>query len=157
MYTGLWCDDISFCQEQCERMDCPRNSKNIRDKTVPHSYIVGRPEDCPKTPQIRNEEKKLPIVRELLQKDETTLKVALMYAEQYLKYGCDVTEKWNTAVCQALTIHRAEERGYRDAMKNIVPCSKCKHYHVDKFAFCDLDHKPDGGNWFCADAERKEE
>ena len=41
-----WEDDITFCQEECERVDCMRNSKNIRDRTVPHSYSVERPEDC---------------------------------------------------------------------------------------------------------------
>jgi len=45
---GLWCDDISFCPEHCERIDCPRNSYNIRDRRVPHSFFVERPEDCPK-------------------------------------------------------------------------------------------------------------
>lgn len=46
--AAMWCDDISFCGEECDWLDCPRNSKNIRDKTVPHSYIVGTPDDCPK-------------------------------------------------------------------------------------------------------------
>ena len=44
---GLWCDDITFCQENCERKSCPRNKLNIRDKTVPHSFSVGIPSDCP--------------------------------------------------------------------------------------------------------------
>ena len=46
--SGLWCDDISFCQEECGWIDCPRNKRNIRDKTVPHSYFVDIPPDCPK-------------------------------------------------------------------------------------------------------------
>ena len=45
---GLWCDDITFCQEKCEWKDCPRNSNNIRDKKIPHSYFVDTPDDCPK-------------------------------------------------------------------------------------------------------------
>lgn len=45
---SLWCDDITFCSERCERLDCPRNKENIRDKTVPHSYSVEIPSDCPK-------------------------------------------------------------------------------------------------------------
>lgn len=43
---GLWCDDITFCQEDCERMDCPRNKHHIRDKRVPHSFSVEIPQDC---------------------------------------------------------------------------------------------------------------
>lgn len=46
--AGLWCDDITFCPERCGWTDCPRNSKNIRDRTIPHSYSVGIPKDCPK-------------------------------------------------------------------------------------------------------------
>ena len=45
---GLWCDDITFCLEECERMDCPRNQHNIRDRRVPHSYSLEIPQDCPK-------------------------------------------------------------------------------------------------------------
>lgn len=45
---GLWCDDITFCQETCERMDCPRNKHHIRDRSVPHSFSVEIPQDCPK-------------------------------------------------------------------------------------------------------------
>ena len=45
---GTWCDDITFCQEQCDLLSCPRNQKNIWDKTVPHSFSVEIPDDCPK-------------------------------------------------------------------------------------------------------------
>ena len=45
---GLWCDDITFCQELCNWESCPRNQQNIRDRSVPHSFSVGIPEDCPK-------------------------------------------------------------------------------------------------------------
>lgn len=50
---GLWCDDITFCPEQCEWRSCPRNKLNIRDKTVTHSFSVEVPRDCPK---IRGED-----------------------------------------------------------------------------------------------------
>lgn len=43
---NMWCDDITFCQEKCERMDCPRNQHNIRDRSVPHSFSVEIPQDC---------------------------------------------------------------------------------------------------------------
>lgn len=45
---GLWCDDITFCQEDCEDIGCPRNKHNIRDRRFPHSYFVDLPPDCPK-------------------------------------------------------------------------------------------------------------
>lgn len=50
---GLWCDDITFCQEECGWKSCPRNKKNIRDRTVPHSFSVEIPEDCPKRQECR--------------------------------------------------------------------------------------------------------
>jgi hypothetical protein len=45
---GLWCDDITFCPEQCGWISCPRNKRNIRDRTIPHSFSVEIPQDCPK-------------------------------------------------------------------------------------------------------------
>ena len=45
---GLWCDDITFCPYKgCRRKTCPRNQMHIRDKSIPHSYFVERPPDCP--------------------------------------------------------------------------------------------------------------
>lgn len=46
LLTDLWRDDITFCQEPCTILYCPRNQLNIRDKSIPHSYSVGIPEDC---------------------------------------------------------------------------------------------------------------
>ena len=41
-------DDISFCPfKGCRRKTCPRNQRNIRDRTIPHSFFVERPPDCP--------------------------------------------------------------------------------------------------------------
>ena len=51
----LWCDDITFCQEWCAWIDCPRNKQNIRDKNVPHSFSVGIPADCPMPDQKKIE------------------------------------------------------------------------------------------------------
>ena len=48
MPDGLWCDDITFCTERCGWKKCPRNCQNIRDRSVPHSFSVERPADCPK-------------------------------------------------------------------------------------------------------------
>jgi len=45
---GLFCDDITFCPERCGWKSCPRNSENIRDKAIPHSFSVEVPKDCPK-------------------------------------------------------------------------------------------------------------
>lgn len=46
--SGMWSDDITFCTEECDRLSCPRNQKNIRDHSIPHSFSVGLPPDCPK-------------------------------------------------------------------------------------------------------------
>lgn len=40
-------DDITFCPLNCDNMDCIRNSKNIQDRTIPHSYSIELPDDCP--------------------------------------------------------------------------------------------------------------
>lgn len=51
--NGLWCDDITFCPMKCEWHDCPRNQLNIRDRTVPHSYFLTIPDDCPHMEMIQ--------------------------------------------------------------------------------------------------------
>lgn len=41
-------DDITFCQvKDCRRTSCKRNMTNIRDHSIPHSYFVEIPPDCP--------------------------------------------------------------------------------------------------------------
>ena len=47
--TGMsyFSDDITFCPLNCDNMDCIRNSKNIQDRTIPHSYSIELPDDCP--------------------------------------------------------------------------------------------------------------
>lgn len=50
---GMWCDDITFCSERCGWKSCPRNQKNIRDRTIPHSFLVEIPQDCPKRKECR--------------------------------------------------------------------------------------------------------
>ena len=46
--SGMFCDDISFCpDDRCTNTACPRNQKNIRDHTIPHSYFMELPADCP--------------------------------------------------------------------------------------------------------------
>ncbi len=45
----LMSDDISFCPKgKCRRKSCMRNQSNIRDRTIPHSFFVEIPPDCPK-------------------------------------------------------------------------------------------------------------
>ena len=41
-------DDISFCpKSECKRKSCKRNQMNIQDHTIPHSFFVEIPYDCP--------------------------------------------------------------------------------------------------------------
>lgn len=46
---GRWSvliEDITFCNRECKRK-CRRNKKNIKDFSIPHSFFVERPPDCP--------------------------------------------------------------------------------------------------------------
>lgn len=61
----------------------------------------------------------------LLKYDEQTLQIALMYATNYLKYGVDVTEKWDTAVQQQAALKKAEEHGYIEG-RNSFGIVRCK-------------------------------
>ena len=67
---NMWCDDITFCQEECERMDCPRNQHNIRDRRVPHSFSVEIPQDCPKKQE--GKKSKIPDMKKVI-KDLTDI------------------------------------------------------------------------------------
>lgn len=41
-------EDITFCPaELCANVKCYRNKANIRDKTMPHSFYVAIPKECP--------------------------------------------------------------------------------------------------------------
>lgn len=45
---GLWHDDITFCmKDDCKRVKCPRNQANILNHSIPHSFFVEIPPDCP--------------------------------------------------------------------------------------------------------------
>lgn len=60
---GFWCDDITFCQEQCDWTICPRNKRNIRDHSIPHSFSVETPTDCPKKAEKSVKKETVEIVR----------------------------------------------------------------------------------------------
>ena len=55
----------------------------------------------------------------LMEKDERTIATALLYAEAFLKYGVDVTKKWETAVEQKYALQQAERCGFLDGMNTV--------------------------------------
>ena len=74
---------------------------------------------CP----LRMENKKAKINKEdlvqwLMSKDEKVLYVAISYAENYLKYGVDVTEKAKIACENADLLERARRYGYMERVKH---------------------------------------
>ena len=94
---GLWCDDISFCPEQCRMMECPRNSKNIRDRFVPHSYFTELPPDCPK--EMRKEEISMGCVK-------TITKHHFPNQSSYVNQRCEVCFHYDTSEMVGGTIVR---------------------------------------------------
>ena len=60
------------------------------------------------------------LIKWLMRYDVLTIETAIMYAENYLKYGTDITQKWETATQNAYAIHNAEKRGYYDCMRNMT-------------------------------------
>ena len=97
----------------------------------------------------------------LLKYDEQTLRLALMYATNYLKYGVDVTEKWCTAVQQQNALKNVEKHGYVEGQNSvgIVRCKDCKHFEPDGIYTMCYRHNglSQGDEWFCADGERRTE
>ncbi len=47
---------------------------------------------------------------------EEILKVALIYAQYFTKYGIDVTQPWTTAVEQSAAMNEAYKRGYAEGV-----------------------------------------
>ena len=76
---------------------------------------------------MSNKTEMVALINWLLEYDETTLKVAIMYATNYLQYGVDITEKWNTATKQACALHYAEQRGYAEGIKRFTICMNCRY------------------------------
>lgn len=94
---GLWCDDITFCQETCERMDCPRNKHHIRDRSVPHSFSVEIPQDCPKKRKV-GEVMEWIETRECVPIDEAVPKVNTNLVEVVRCKDCK--KKGNSYLCR---------------------------------------------------------
>ena len=99
--------------------------------------------------------------------DEMTLKTAIMYAENYLKYGVNVTEKWDTAVKQTYALEMARREGLVDGMRRgVVRCKDCINCVKEPNGelYCDIlavGYEPLGSkkvskDWFCADGTYKE-
>ena len=63
-----WNDDITFCGEECDKVDCFRNQKNIRDHTIPHSYSMERPDDCLKAEKRMTEKEAAEMIRDDMKK-----------------------------------------------------------------------------------------
>lgn len=81
--------------------------------------------------------KKEEMVRFLMEKEEIVIKTAIAYAEAYLRYGVDVTEKWDTAVKQSYSLNRAEAKGYYKGIEELLPKvkeleEKVKKYELEK-------------------------
>ena len=78
-------------------------------------------DDNPTWCPLRMENKKARITKEdlvqwLMSKDENVLCIAISYAENYLKYGVDVTEKVKTATEMTEKLERARRYGYMERM-----------------------------------------
>lgn len=100
----------------------------------------------------------------LVELDENVLQVAIMYAENYLKYGVDIAEKWDTATKQRWSLERAERYGYAEGRKSIVHCKDCvkrsdehkTELNGELYRYCELHRRWTTDDWFCADGERRE-
>lgn len=143
---GLWCDDITFCMEKCAWTDCPRNSQNIRDKSIPHSFSVEIPLDCPKKQEGAA----------MIDINKTIEDLNLL---NKLCHG--------TVLDDAITIIK-EQKDYIYELQHapsvvpkmqqpIVKCKDCKHFAPDGIYTMCYRHNglSQGADWFCADGERK--
>jgi hypothetical protein len=65
-------------------------------------------------------DKKQVLLDSLSEEPEMVIATAYLYAKNYVNYGIDVTNAWNTAIQQNAALERANEKGYHDALKRQV-------------------------------------
>ena len=81
-------------------------------------------------------------------KSEQEISLAIMYAENYMKYGADITKKIETATENAYVVNRAERYGYIKAVeefqKRVQPLyTTTSHpFHVGLLYYCGNCHEP---------------
>lgn len=79
-------------------------------------------------------------------KDENVIALAVLYAEQYLKDGINITEKIETAAENAYMMQRAERRGYSKAIEDIrkpvqpIYTTTSHPFHVGILYHCGICH-----------------
>jgi len=154
---GMWCDDITFCQEECSWMNCPRNSKNIRDKTIPHSFSVEIPMDCPKKVGKEISSRIMDDVGNII--NEITTRVVETQDEFIFQ---TISGWWENST--QMVISKKELTDALTLHKKLVRCKDCKHgFRLDDTNYI-VCGRPFASNrethteeWFCADGKRKEE
>ena len=66
---------------------------------------------------MTNEEKF--VLEELSKETPMVISTAYLYAKNYVKYGCDITIAWSTAVEQAATLERVWQQAQAEAYKSL--------------------------------------
>lgn len=107
--------DICLSEFNCENA-CP--------------YKQEDSEDCVK--QLKDDalgllteyKNKAPLIQWLLQLNENELSLAIVYAQNYIKTGEDVTQKWETAIQNASALARAERIGYMTCIRELCRTTK---------------------------------
>lgn len=152
---GMWCDDITFCQEECSWMNCPRNSKNIRDKTIPHSFSVEIPMDCPKKADKEISSRIIDDVGNII--NEITTRVA----ETQDEFIFQTISRWWENKTQ-MVIGKKELIDALKLYKELVRCRDCVYWQDNNDGYPHVgckwreDEMPDPDD-FCSAGERREE
>lgn len=146
---GMWCDDITFCQEECSWTNCPRNSKNIRDKTIPHSFSVEIPMDCPKKADKEISSRIMDDVGNII--NEITTRVA----ETQDEFIFQTISRWWENKTQ-MVISKKELIDALTLYKKLVRCKDCKKRYKKSCGYFYADGRIMCDDWFCADGERKD-
>ena len=91
------------------------------------------------------ESTKSKIFEELLKYPDEIIPLAFLYARNFVMYGTDVTEKWQTAVAQAAALEQAYCQGIADEIKRKLmikpqPAQQCEYWDSES-NYCAL-HRP---------------
>ena len=89
------------------------------------------------------ESTKSKIFEELLKYPDEVIPLAFLYARNFVMYGTDVTEKWQTAVAQAAALEQAYRQGIADEIKRQLmikpqPAQQCEYWDSES-NYCALN------------------
>jgi hypothetical protein len=112
-------EDGNIIHEELNREFLSSSEYDVDDRYSLESLNLVYKFLYPKNKIKINDSEKERLLELLATKPKEFLALAYLYAENYLKYGEDVTEKWDTATRQSSILATAYHQGQHDLMEEL--------------------------------------